>query len=131
MSGTSQKPAYVRTGVPMGAGSLIVFVAQQFGLDLTVDQALIVAPVVMYLYYVLGRALETYRPSLGYVLGIAKQPAYSKESAPAPGAGEDLVAVVVPDPDAEVPVQTDNGPRAEEGERLSSRQEPAFMGAMR
>lgn len=33
--------------------------------------------------------------------------------------------------DAETPVQTDNGPRAEEGERLSSRQGVVFSGEMR
>lgn len=124
-----QKPAYVRTGTPMVAGSGLVFVAKAFGLDLSVDQALILAPVVMYAYYVLGRALEHYNPKLGYILGIAKQPAYAKGKAPAPGEGEDVVAEVVADEDAEVPVQTDNGPK--DDDEFHPAQEPAFTGEMR
>lgn len=96
MSG-NQTPAYVRTGTPIAAGPIIVAIASQFGLDLTVEQALMVVPVVSFLYYVLGRALETYNPKLGYVLGIAKAPAYSNEPAPSPGPGEEVVAEVVPE----------------------------------
>lgn len=141
MSAASQAPAYARTGAPITAGPIIVAIARVFGLDLTLDQALFLIPVVSFGYYCLGRALEAYNPKLGYVLGIAKQPAYSKQDAPAPGEGEALVAVVVPDEVAdaqgdggdadEVPVQTDNGPRAEEGERLSTRQGEVFSGEMR
>lgn len=94
MSGNTT-PALVRTGVPMGVGSALIFVAQAFGLELTVDQALILAPVVMWLYYVAGRALESFDPKLGYVLGIAKAPAYSPKPSTSPDRGEDLVAVVV------------------------------------
>lgn len=92
----SQKPAYVRTGAPMGAGAVIVFIAKQIGLDLSVDQVIVVLPVVMFVYYSLARAMEAYNPKLGYVLGIAKAPAYATESAPAPAEGEHLEAVVVP-----------------------------------
>lgn len=95
MSGGNTAPALVRTGVPMGVGSALIFAAKAFGLELTVDQALILAPVVMWLYYVLGRALESFDPRLGYVLGIAKAPAYSPQASTSPDRGEELVAVVV------------------------------------
>lgn len=139
MSGTSQKPAYVRTGTPMAAGAVLVYVAQQIGLDLSADQATILVPVVMYLYYVLGRALEAYNPRLGFVLGIAKQPAYSKQDAPAPDEGEHLEAIVVADkePDAPrpargddgVPTQTDNGPK--DDDEFATDQGEVFSGEMR
>lgn len=96
MSG-GQTPAYVRTGTPIGAGAVIVFIAKQLGVDLTVDQALLLMPAVMYAYYVLGRLLESFDPRLGYILGIAKTPAYSIEPSTSPDRGEKLAGVVVPE----------------------------------
>lgn len=94
---SSQTPAYVRTGTPIAAGPILVGIAGQFGLEISVEQALLLVPVVSFLYYVLGRAMETYNPKLGYVLGIAKAPAYSDVPAPSPGLDEHLEAVVVQD----------------------------------
>lgn len=134
MTSTSQTPAYVRTGTPIGAGSILMWLASRvFGIDLSAGDVLVILPLIQGAYYVLGRALEKWKPSLGYVLGIAKQPAYSTENAPAPGPGEEVVAVVVSEEGDgdETPVQTDNGPRPEEGERLSSRQGEVFSGEMR
>lgn len=76
------KTAYVRTGTPIAAGPILVAIAGQFGLDLSTEQVLLLVPAVSFLYYVLGRAMETYNPKLGYVLGIAKTPTYSTEPAP-------------------------------------------------
>ena len=123
----SQAPAYARTGAPIAAGPIIVSIAKVFGLDLSADQTLVILPVVMFLYYCFGRALEAYNPKLGWVLGIAKQPAYSKEDAPAPEKGEELVAVSVP---KEMPEQTDNTPRADLGEETIDDGQP-FTGGMR
>lgn len=94
---TDLAPSLKRTGVPMGAGSVLVYVAHQLGLELTVDQALLLAPVVMFVYYGLLRVAESRWPIVGVFLGQAKAPAYSPEPAPSPGPGEDVEAVVVPD----------------------------------
>jgi hypothetical protein len=103
MANSNTTPSLVRTGTPMVAGSILVGIARALGLDLTVDQAMAVLPVVMFLYYAAGRALETWNPSLGYVLGMAKAPAYSSEPSPSPGTDEHLETVVVPDAPAPDP----------------------------
>ena len=94
---SSQAPAYARTNAPIVAGPVLCFIAKKFGMDLSVEEALILVPLVSSAYYTLGRMLEAWKPKLGYVLGVPKQPAYSDQPAPAPGPGEEVVAVVVDD----------------------------------
>lgn len=96
-TGTSQAPAYARTASPIAAGPIIITIARLFGLDLTVDQALGLVPVLSFLYYVVVRALEYKFPVVGYALGIPKQPAYSDEPAPSPKKDENVVAIAIPD----------------------------------
>lgn len=74
MSG--QTPAYARTASPITAGPVIVAVAKALGLDLTVDQAIALVPIVSMGYYVIVRALEFKFPIVGYALGVPKQPVY-------------------------------------------------------
>jgi hypothetical protein len=97
MKGGSQTPAYVRTGTPISAGVIVTLILNYFGVELGDAMTSVVTGLSAGAYYVLGRALETWNPKLGYVLGIAKQPAYSTEPAPSPGTGEEVVADVVPE----------------------------------
>lgn len=80
---TGLGPSLVRTLVPILVGPLVTRFFP--GLDIN-DQntTLVVSAIVSYLYYVLVRVLETKAPSLGYLLGIAKAPAYSPKDAPQP-----------------------------------------------
>lgn len=94
-------PSLIRTLVPIVVGPLVA----RFGLDVNdPDNLALVSAVISYLFYVLVRLVETRYPAFGYLLGIAKQPAYSPEPSPSPGAGEDVEAVVVPDDSGEVGV---------------------------
>lgn len=116
----------VRTLVPIVVGPLV---ARYFpGVDIKDPETLLtMSAVISYLYYVVVRILEVKAPQVGYLLGIAKAPAYSPASSPSPAAGEDVVAVVVPEGGAAAPVeveddvaaveQTDNRERPEDGEQ--------------
>jgi hypothetical protein len=130
---TSQAPGYVRTGTPMALGSVIMWLASRiFGISLSASDVLTILPIIQAAYYVVGRALERWKPSLGYILGIAKQPVYSAEKAPSPGEGEGLQAVVVPEQDEDglpavpVPEPTDNGPRPEDPD-VEEPQDPNYI----
>lgn len=91
---TDLAPSLVRTLAPLIAGPVIA----RFGFDVTDPDTLALATAVFgWLYYVLVRLVETKWPTFGYLLGIAKAPAYSTEPSPSPGPGENVEAVVVPD----------------------------------
>lgn len=91
---TDLMPSLIRTLVPIVVGPLVA----RFGLDVTDPNNLaLVSGVVAYVFYVLVRLVETHWPAAGYLLGIAKQPAYSSQPSPSPGPGEDVTAVVTPD----------------------------------
>jgi hypothetical protein len=91
---SDQLPAFVRTLVPIVVGPLVA----RFGFDVTdPDTLALVIGVVSYLWWVVVHTVELKWPQFGYLLGIAKAPAYSSEPAPSPGPGEDVEAVVVPD----------------------------------
>lgn len=94
----SQAPGYVRTGTPISAGVILAIAAHRLGLSLTVEETAILTGAFGAAWYCVGRALETWHPKLGYVLGVAKQPAYSDRPAPSPGEGEAVEAVVVDEP---------------------------------
>lgn len=90
----------IRTAVPTLVGT---FVAWLFGLGVQVDsdgeKALSAALVALLVaaYYALATLLERkVNPAFGWLLGIAKAPAYSRQSPPAPaprvGAGPDYGA---------------------------------------
>jgi hypothetical protein len=125
----------VRTLVPILIGPVIARFCP--GLDPKDPNVLLmVSAVASYLYYVVVRVLELKAPKLGYLLGIAKAPAYSPKESPSPGAGEEVVAVVVPtttdeaaaqpeQPAAE-PEQTDNTERPEDGPQDVS-QDPTVL----
>ena len=75
------KPSLIRTLVPLLIGPLIA----RFGLNPDDPNTLLLAGAgLSYLYYVLVRVIETKYPKVGYLLGIAKAPAYSPAPAPQP-----------------------------------------------
>lgn len=87
-------PSLIRTLIPIIVGPLVA----RFGLDVTdPDNLALVSAVLSWGFYVLVRVVETRWPAFGYLLGIAKQPAYSAAPSPSPGPGEDVEAVVVPE----------------------------------
>lgn len=89
-------PSFVRTLVPLVIGPLAARYAP--GIDTSdPDVLLALSAVIGWAYYVLVRLIETRFPRLGYLLGIAKTPAYSPAPPPSPGPGEDVEAVLVPD----------------------------------
>jgi hypothetical protein len=91
---TDLMPSLIRTLVPIVVGPLVA----RFGLDVNdPDTFALTSGVISYLFYVLVRVVETRYPAFGYLLGIAKAPAYSPEPSPSPGPGENVEAVVVPD----------------------------------
>jgi hypothetical protein len=89
-----QIPAFIRTAVPHLIGPLVAY----FGLDIRDPGTLaLVTALTGYLWYVVVHTVELRWPQFGYLLGVAKAPAYSSEPAPSPGPGEDITAVVTPD----------------------------------
>ena len=95
---TAQTPAVVRTSTPPAYAGALIYLAQRFlHINLDTNDILVLLPVVSAAFYIVVRALETWKPALGYILGVAKQPAYSPEPSPSPADGEDVEAVVVPD----------------------------------
>lgn len=96
---TDQMPAFVRTLVPFVVGPLVA----RLGFDVTDPNTLaVVTAVAGYLWYVVVHTVELRWPQFGYLLGVAKAPAYSPEPAPSPGPGEELEAVVVDEGHADV-----------------------------
>jgi uncharacterized membrane protein YcaP (DUF421 family) len=66
-------PSFVRTAVPLIVGPLIA----RYGFDADDPTvSVVISAVVSYVYYVIVRVLELKAPTLGYLLGIAKQPTY-------------------------------------------------------
>lgn len=97
MNGNPQLPAFVRTYVPLIVTVLGTWLAKHgFNVDGAVLQALVGA-VLGGLYYALVRLLEAHRAEFGWLLGVAKQPAYAPGPPPAPDTGQDVVAGVVKD----------------------------------
>ena len=95
---SDQLPAFVRTLVPIVVGPLVA----RFGFDVTDPNTLaVVIAVASYLWWVLVHTVEMRWPSFGYLLGVAKAPAYSTAPAPSPGPGQDVTAVVTPAPGAD------------------------------
>lgn len=88
----------VRTFVPIVVGSVI---ARFFpGVDQhDPNVLLLVSGVISYIYYTVVRVTETYFPKVGFLLGIAKAPAYVPGPSPAPGPDQVAVAIAVADPD--------------------------------
>lgn len=89
-------PALVRTLVPIVIGPLVA----RFFPGVNVEDPntlLLVSGAVSYLYYVLIRLCETKYPKLGYLLGIAKAPAYASGPGPSPGTGEHATVFITPD----------------------------------
>lgn len=87
---TDQMPAFIRTLMPFVVG----YLATRFGLD---SNDPLLSAGVGYAFYVIVHFVELHYPQFGWLLGVAKAPAYSTEPAPSPGPGEDVEAVVVPD----------------------------------
>lgn len=125
------KPSLVRTLAPFIVGPILAALATRLGLpldEIKPDSALYVALMGAitgafgYAFYAAARFAEVFiSPKWGYVLGLAKSPAYSPAPSPSPGTGEVLVTEVVPEatrpdgvPTGE-PVQTDNRERPEDG----------------
>lgn len=89
---TDQSPAFIRTLIPLVVG----YLATRFGFDPDDPTiATLVGLGVAYAYYVLCHVVELRWPAFGWLLGVAKAPAYSTEPAPSPDRGEALEAVVV------------------------------------
>lgn len=102
MNPNPQLPAYVRTYIPL----LVVLLGRELSKHgFNVDNELlnvVVGIVVGAAYYAIIRALEAHKAQFGWLLGVAKQPAYLPGPAPKPETGEDVVAVVEPDFDEDV-----------------------------
>lgn len=75
MSGAGDlAPSFIRTAVPLIVGPLIA----RYGFDVQdPTTATVIAAVAAWFYYVLVRVCELKAPTLGYLLGIAKQPTYA------------------------------------------------------
>lgn len=96
-----QAPAFVRTLVPFLVAWVGAYLAKHgFGID-PVWLTTAVGLGLGYAWFVIVHVVELKVPQFGWLLGIAKAPAYSSEPAPSPGPDESVVAEVVPDPDAE------------------------------
>lgn len=91
-------PSVVRTAVPIVAGIVLVALAK-LGLSLDDGVATTLAEsLVAVVYYTGVRFLETRgNAQWGWLLGLAKAPAYSPEPPPSPEAGEEMVATPVLD----------------------------------
>lgn len=77
-----QLASIIRTAVPYGVGLVLAWLAAKYGIiiDENTSAALGAALAVIAgsVYYVLIRALETRVPGLGWLLGLALPPSYSK-----------------------------------------------------
>lgn len=106
---SDKTPGIIRTITPVIVGSVIARVIP--GIDPTDPTVLLITSTLLTsAYYVAVRYLEEVNPKLGYLLGVAKKPAYSSQPAPSPDSGQAVVAVVVPE-DEGVPEFTDNSER--------------------
>lgn len=99
---SDQLPAFVRTYIPIVVLILSKELAKHgFNIDGDLLQ-LVVAGAMAAAYYAGVRYLESHKASFGWLLGMAKQPAYASGPAPAPGDNEAVVAdVVAADPPAD------------------------------
>lgn len=72
-------PSLIRTYVPLVAGALVVWLAEQ-GVILEQQAAdgltVFLAGIVSAVYYLVVRLLETKYPSFGWLLGSVKKPEY-------------------------------------------------------
>lgn len=94
----------IRTYVPVAVGAAASWLAAHFGVVIDDNSkaavSLAFGSVVIAAYYSAVRFAESKVPALGWLLGLAKQPAYVPGPAPAPDVNEEAVAVAVPDPPA-------------------------------
>lgn len=78
--------SYIRTVVPVAIGAAISFLALHgLKLDRSTSDAIITAAtgILIALYYLLVRLFEQYvSPKFGWLLGVAKKPAYGATTAP-------------------------------------------------
>jgi len=97
MNDNPQLPAYIRTYIPILVTIFGTWLANHgFNIDGTLLQTLVGAGIGA-AYYALVRYMEGHRAWFGWLLGVAKQPAYVSGPAPAPADNEVVVADVVPD----------------------------------
>jgi hypothetical protein len=90
-----QTPAFVRTLVPF----LVGYLATRFGINPDDPSvALLVSALVGYGWYVVTHLVELRYPRFGWLLGIAKAPAYSSAPAPSPDSGEQATVTVTEEP---------------------------------
>lgn len=72
--------SYLRTGVTIAVGTLVAYLAKRAHIIIDPDTAAglqsAFTAAVIGAYYVVVRALETKVPAFGWLLGLAKQPAY-------------------------------------------------------
>jgi hypothetical protein len=102
MSDNPQLPAYIRTYIPLLVTVLGTWLAQHgLNIDGTLLQV-VVGAALGAAYYAVVRFLEGHKAQFGWLLGVAKQPAYAPGPAPAPDTGEQVTADVVPDTAPEV-----------------------------
>jgi hypothetical protein len=83
----NQTPALIRTWTPILVGALISFLtARGIDLDDSTSTALFLTmtALIQGVYYTVVRLIEVKAPQFGWLLGLAKAPAYSKEDPPAP-----------------------------------------------
>ena len=99
--GDALLPSIVRTIVPVVVGLVITALVR---LGVSIPNGLltdVVSALITALYYTGVRFLETHAgPQWGWLLGLAKAPAYSDGGAPSPGAGEILSVSLEADPQA-------------------------------
>lgn len=95
-------PSLIRTYSPIAVGAVVTFLARKWGIlideQTSADLTLALGGLAMALYYTLVRIIEQKVPQLGWLIGLAKAPAYS----PAPAAQPE--PTVVPDAPALVGV---------------------------
>ena len=79
-------PSLIRTYTPVLVGALVTFLSRKWGIiideDASADLTLALGGIATLVFYTVVRILEKEIPAVGWLLGLAKQPAYSPETAP-------------------------------------------------
>lgn len=98
MTNSNYVSSLIRTWVPVVVGSIVTLAAKRY--NVVIDDGTQAAAITMFtglataVYYAGARLLELKFPQAGWLLGLAKAPGYSSESAPpaqpAPGDNEDV-----------------------------------------
>lgn len=118
-------PAFARTLVPLVVGPLVA----RYALDVQQsDLVLAVTTLLGFAYYVSVRVAEHYAPQVGWLLGYAKTPSYSATDGTSATLErpESVLPVAV-----DVPVQTDNTAKPEDGLQDATQPVETFTGEMR